>query len=59
MSVSSILSCGRTAESICEELSSFSLKVLVEEGRQKRRIISNFVPLIKAHKGKIKTIPRD
>ena len=53
----------RTAESICEELGSFSLTVLVKEGEPKRRIFSNFVPLIRLLrakiKGKIGGIPRN
>ena len=44
----------RTAESICEELGSFSLMVLVKEGESKRRIFSNFVPLIRLLRAKIK-----
>ena len=44
----------RTAESICEELGSFSLTVLVREGEPKRRIFSNFVPLIRLLRAKIK-----
>ena len=44
----------RTAESICEELSSFSLTVLVKEEEPKRRIFSNFVPLIRLLRAKIK-----
>ena len=44
----------RTAESICEELSSFSLTVLVREGEQKRRIFSNFVPLIRLLRSRIR-----
>lgn len=48
----------RTAESICEELSSFSLTVLVKEGEQKRRIFSNFVPLIRLMKSRIKGASR-
>jgi len=32
----------KTAESISEELSSFSLTVLVADGEQKRRVFSNF-----------------
>jgi len=45
---------GRTAESICEELGSFSLTVLVKEGEPKRHIFSNFVPLIRLLRAKIK-----
>ena len=45
---------GKTAESICEELSSFSLTVLVKKGEPKRRIFSNFVPLIRELRDKIK-----
>lgn len=44
----------RTAESICEELSSFSLTVLVREGEQKRRVFSNFVPLIRFLRSRIR-----
>ena len=44
----------RKAESICEELGSFSLTVLVKEGEPKRRIFSNFVPLIRLLRAKIK-----
>ena len=44
----------RTAESICEELGSLSLTVLVREGEQKRRIFSNFVPLIRLLRSRIR-----
>jgi len=37
----------KTAESISEELSSFSLTVLVVDGEQKRRIFSNFGHIIR------------
>ena len=43
----------RTAESICEEPGPFSLTVLVKEGEQKRRIFSNFVPLIRLLRSRI------
>jgi len=37
----------KTAESISEELSSFSLTVLVADGEQKRRVFSNFGCIIR------------
>ena len=37
----------KTAESISEELSSFSLTVLVADGEQKRRVFSNFGRIIR------------
>ncbi|MCQ2071205.1 MAG: IS1634 family transposase [archaeon] len=40
-----------TAESLCEELGSFSLTVLVRKGEPKRRIFSNFGPLIRLIRG--------
>lgn len=40
-----------TAESLCEELGSFSLTVLVRKGEPKRRIFSNFGPLIRMIRG--------
>ena len=44
----------RTAESICEELGSFSLTILVRDNEPKRRIFSNFVPLIRLLRARIK-----
>jgi len=44
----------RAAESIREELGSFSLTILVRDNEPKRRIFSNFVPLIRLLKAKIK-----
>lgn len=40
-----------TAESLCEELGSFSLTVMVREGEPKRRIFSNFGPPIRLIRG--------
>lgn len=37
---------GKTAESMCEGLNSFSLTVLVQKGMEKRRIFSNFGQII-------------
>ena len=50
----------RTAESIAEELGSFSLTVLVREGEPKRRIYSNFGRLIRLIRGddRPRTIPK-
>ena len=54
---------GKTAESICGELSSSSLTVAVGDNGQKKRIFSNFVPLIRLLKSRIRgksgRIPRN
>ena len=42
----------KTAESLVEELSSFSLTILKEKGEAKRRIFSNFGPIIKRLRGR-------
>ena len=44
---------GKTAESICEGLGSFSLTALAGEGGRKRRMFSNFVPLIRLLRSRI------
>lgn len=44
----------RTAESICEGPSSFSLTVVVKEGEPERRMFSNFTSLIRLLRAKIK-----
>ena len=54
---------GKTAESMCEGPGPFSLTVPVGEGERKRRIFSNFVPLIRLLRsrigGKSGRIPRN
>jgi transposase len=48
---------GRTAESMCEELSSFSLTVLVQNGMERRRVFSNFGRIIRRLWGQKESVP--
>lgn len=47
----------KTAESISEELSSFTLTVFTKKNREERRIWSNFGPILRAIFGQERSVP--
>ena len=47
----------KTAESSVEELSSFSLTILKEDSEVKRRVFSNFGPIIRRLRGRKPPVP--